>query len=411
MDIFKETKIGEVKLKNRIFRSGTFEGMCDKEGIPNELYYSMYEELARNELGAIITGFTYISREGKAMQPGQAGIDSEEKVPFFRKLTDLVHRYNCRIFLQIAHTGRQTRSVDTGMEVVGCSDKRSFYFKDKPRKLNRTEIVDIINRFGNSALYSKNAGFDGVQIHAAHGYLIHQFLLSNINNRKDEYGINPETGIGTKFLEGVINNIRDKCGLNFPVLVKISGGVDYKNSFSEEQFIHLIRFFEQLKVDGIEISYGTMDYALNIFRGDLPLDLVLAQNPIYRTKNKLKKRFWKTFVLPVIKAKLKPFSLMYNLDYASIAKQVTVIPVISVGGFRSYGEIDYAIRNRKTDLVSLCRPLICEPDFVRKIKEDHCYLSQCTSCNYCAIMCDTKNYTKCYQKQKNGTISKNSYSY
>ncbi|MBA7549283.1 NADPH dehydrogenase [subsurface metagenome] len=184
------------------------------------------------------------------------------------------------------------------MEVVGCSDKRSFYFKDKPRKLNRTEIVDIINRFGNSALYSKNAGFDGVQIHAAHGYLIHQFLLSNINNRKDEYGINPETGIGTKFLEGVINNIRDKCGLNFPVLVKISGGVDYKNSFSEEQFIHLIRFFEQLKVDGIEISYGTMDYALNIFRGDLPLDLVLAQNPIYRTKNKLKKRFWKTFVLP-----------------------------------------------------------------------------------------------------------------
>ncbi|MBE9512012.1 MAG: NADH:flavin oxidoreductase, partial [Bacteroidetes bacterium] len=289
--------------------------------------------------------------------------------------------------------------------------KRSFYFKDKPRKLNRTEIVDIINRFGNSALYSKNAGFDGVQLHAAHGYLIHQFLLSNINNRKDEYGINPETGIGTKFLEEIIYNVRDKCGLNFPVLVKISGGVDYKNSFSEKQFIHLIRFFEQLKVDGIEISYGTMDYALNIFRGDLPLDLILTQNPIYKTKNKLKKRFWKIFVLPVIKAKLKPFSLMYNLDYAAIAKQVTDIPVISVGGFRSYEEIDYAIRNRKTDFVSLCRPLICEPDFVRKIKEDHCYLSQCTTCNYCAIMCDTKNYTKCYQKQKNGIRSKNHLDY
>lgn len=398
MKVFEETRIGRIKLKNRILRSGTFEGMCDKDGIPKDIYYSMYEELAKNELGGIITGFTYISPEGKAMQPGQAGIDLPEKVPFFRKLTDLIHNYNCRIFLQIAHTGRQTRTIDTGMEVVGCSGKRSFYFKGKPRKLNRTEIVDIINKFGNSALYSKNAGFDGIQLHTAHGYLIHQFLLSAINNRKDKYGINTETGIGTCFLKEIINNVRDKCGPNFPVLVKISGGVDYANTFSKEQFIDLIRFLERLKVDGIEISYGTMDYALNIFRGDLPLNLILEYNPIYKTRNKLKKKLWKTFVLAVIKKKLKSFSPMYNLDYAGIAKQITDIPIISVGGFRSYEDINYAISNRKADFVSLSRPLICETDFIRKIKRDHCYVSKCTNCNYCVIMCDTKNYTKCYKK-------------
>ncbi|MCK4288258.1 MAG: hypothetical protein KAW86_03555, partial [Bacteroidales bacterium] len=91
MEVFETIKIGKCELKNRIIRSATFEGMCDEQGFPTSDYYSFYEKLAQNELGGIITGFSYISTEGKAMQPGQAGIDSKEKIPCFIKLTDNVH--------------------------------------------------------------------------------------------------------------------------------------------------------------------------------------------------------------------------------------------------------------------------------------------------------------------------------
>lgn len=397
MNVFEEIKIGNVKLKNRIIRSSTFEGMWDKNGFPQELYYSLYEKLAKNELGGIITGCTYISAEGRMMQPGGAGMDSPEKVPFFRKLTDLVHQYGSKIFVQLIHSGRQTRQMDTGQQAVGCSTKKSFYFKEKPRRLTITEIKEIVEKFGDSALYAKDAGFDGVQLHGAHGYLIHQFMLPAINNRKDEYGIDKKTGLGIKFFKEIIQNVRQKCGPDYAVMVKISWGIDLRKRFTEKQFINLIKFLDTQDIDGLEISYGTMDHALNIFRGDVPVDLILKRNPLYKTNNKLKRRLLKAFILPFMKVKLKPFSPVYNLNYAELAKKFTKIPVISVGGFRSYEEMDYAIQNNKTDLVSLSRPLICEPDFISKIIADHSYTSKCINCNFCAVMCDTKNFTKCYK--------------
>jgi 2,4-dienoyl-CoA reductase-like NADH-dependent reductase (Old Yellow Enzyme family) len=398
MEVFENVKIGNCELKNRIIRTATFEGMSDENGFPTDNYFSFYSELAKNEIGGIITGFTYISKDGKAMHPGQAGIDSADKVPFYKKLTHEVHQYNCRIFMQIAHAGRQTKKVYTGEEVVGCSEKKSFYFRDKPRKLTTDEVYKIIDNFGNSAFYAREAGFDGIQLHAAHGYLLHQFILPSINKRDDIFGIDPQTKIGTKFLELIIDNVRQKCGVYFPLLIKISGSDDYCQKFSAEQFISLIKLLQNKRVDAIEISYGTMDYALNIFRGDLPADLVLSKNPIYKTDSKYLKKLWKIFILPFIKIRLKPFSPMYNLEYALLAKKYTDIPVITVGGFRNNEEIKSAI-NKNVNFVSLCRALICEPDFIVKIKENENYKSKCINCNYCAIMCDSNNITKCYQNK------------
>ena len=189
MEIFEKAYIGKCELKNRIFRSATFEGMCDKNGIPGENYLSLYEELSNNNIGGIITGFAYISKEGKAIQPGQAGILNEKHIEHFKKITSVVHTNGSKIFLQIAHTGRQTRETDIKQKVVGASEKKSMYFREKPRKLSTEEVFEIIEKFGNSALNAKKAGFDGVQLHAAHGYLIHQFILPTINNRKDLFFI------------------------------------------------------------------------------------------------------------------------------------------------------------------------------------------------------------------------------
>ncbi|MFC2152254.1 NADH:flavin oxidoreductase [Bacteroidota bacterium] len=402
MEIFEKAYIGKCELKNRIFRSATFEGMSDKYGIPDENYLALYEELSKNNIGGIITGFAFISEEGKAIQPGQAGISSEKHIEQFKKVTSIVHTNGSKIFLQIAHTGRQTRELDIYQKVVGASGKKSKYFREKPKKLNTQEAFEIINKFGRSALYAKKAGFDGVQIHAAHGYLIHQFILPTINNRKDLFGIDSEKGLGLKFLDLIIDNIREKCSNDFPILIKVSGSDDYKKKFSKKQFSNLIEFLNLKKVDGIEISYGTMDHALNIFRGDIPVDLVLKHNKIYKVESKLAKKLLKTFIFPFAKKKIKPFSPMYNLEYAKIAKEITEIPIISVGGYREKKEIEYAIKNININFVSLSRPFICEPDFMIKIEENDNYKSRCINCNYCAIMCDSKYLTKCYKKTYHG---------
>ncbi len=403
--LFENAVIGTLNLKNRIIRSATFEGMCDENGFPQLKMFDFYDELSQRDIGLIISGFAYVSKDGKAMQIGQLGIDEVSKVDVLKKLTDIVHKNGTKIALQIAHTGRQTRIENTKQPLVGASNKSSVYFRGKIKKLSTQEAENIVEKFALSACFAKDAGFDAVQIHAAHGYLVHQFLHPAINNRKDKYGIDFNSGIGTQFLSEIIDKIREKCG-DFPILVKVSGSDDLRNKISGDKFVSLIKFLDKKEVDAIEISYGTMDYALNIFRGSLPLDLIFRYNPIYKINNKFLRKLWSIFIKPVLTYKLKPFSPVYNLKYSKIAKKLTSIPIISVGGFRTGLEIKEAIENGDADFVALSRPFICEPDFVEKIKTDIGYKSKCTNCNKCAIMCDSENVTKCYGG-KNDSFFKN----
>lgn len=397
MNLFESATIGNCKLENRIIRSATFEGMCDGDGFPHEEYKLHYENLARHQIGGIITGFAYISKEGKAMQPGQAGIENPEKVPYFREVTDRVHQQGGRIFLQLAHAGRQSSKVVTGRQLRSSSSKRSPYFREKPRAMAQYEIRSVVKQFGEAASRAKEAGFDGVQVHAAHGYLINQFITPAINKRKDEYGIDKLERIGKKFLMQVLKAVRKECGKEFPLLVKISAGDDYFHDFSKQQFINLVMFLDAQGVDAIEVSYGTMDYALSIFRGDFPEDLILQHNPFYSFVTPAGKQLASRIYFPYYRFRMKPFKPHYNLDYASLAKQFTAIPVISVGGFRTRAEMEAALESRKADFVSLSRPFLAEPDLVSKLKQHGAYRSKCTSCNYCAIMCDSMFPTKCYK--------------
>lgn len=396
-NLFQPVQIGNLTLANRILRSATYEGMCDNQGVPTDAYFTHYSDLAKNSIGAIITGFAYITTCGRAMQSRQGGIDDDLKIPAYKRVTDRIHSYEGKIFMQIAHCGRQTLVKAVGGPVRGVSAKRSSYFGGIPKELTTEEAMALTWRFADAASRCKKAGFDGVQLHAAHGYLVHQFILPSINNRKDTFGIDKNIGIGIHFFELVINRIREKCGSAFPLLVKISAGDDYRNNFSHDHFVQLIRFLDYKKVDAIEISYGTMDHALSIFRGrSVPLDLILKYNPKYNTHSRLARFLRKKVFYSFVKPRLKMFSPMYNLPYAKIAKQHTQIPIVCVGGFRTKQEMIGAVERKETDLVSLCRPFICEPDLVEKLMTNDSYTAKCLDCNMCAIMCDSPHATRCY---------------
>ena len=397
MKLFEPATLGPCQLKNRLIRSATFEGMADHQGYPLPEYRLLYKALASGGVGGIITGFAYISPDGKAMQPGQVGIDSEEMVEYFLPVTDEVHQYGCKIFMQLAHTGRQTRKKETGQDVWGVSNKKSLYFGGSPRELSTDQVYSLVQRFAEAAVYAKAAGFDGVQIHAAHGYLIHQFLLPTINSRNDEFGIAVKSSIGSKFLGMVIEEIRKKCGRDFALLVKVSGSDDYFTRFTSEQYIRLIRFLDAQKIDGIEISYGTMDNALNIFRGDIPLKVILKHNPVFKTNNGIVGLLHKALIYCLMRVKLKPFTPGYNLEYAKLAKALTDIPILSVGGFRKGAEMRKCLEKGFVDFISLGRPFICEPNLAAKLEQDGNYSAKCVNCNICAIMCDSDQPTRCYR--------------
>jgi len=400
MEIFEEAHIGQVKLKNRIIRSATFEGAADEHGFPTASYSNIYQQLATNDVAAVITGFTYVTRNGKAMHPRQAGSDSTEKIVSFSHLTEMLHQHDCKAFLQIAHAGRQTLSSATGCPVVGVSSQKSEYFKEKPDVLKLPEINGLIDSFGKAALLAQKAGFDGVQLHAAHGYLIHQFLLPSVNNRTDEFKPDPVTNVGTFFLQKIIENIRVKYGNEFPILVKISASDDYKDRFSQTQFLNLIEFLDLMKVSAIEISYGTMDSPFNIFRGDFPEECILAENHFFKGKSHFDKWIAQNLIFPSMEKRTIELEPMYNLPYAVLARTLTRVPIIVVGGFRRGSEINHAIHDCEIDFVSMCRPFIAEPDLVLKLKEDPVYESKCVSCNQCAVMCDSTHPTRCYYHSK-----------
>lgn len=385
--------------QDKLFHSATFEGMADANGAPGEEYLEFYRELAAQGVRNIITGCTYVSREGKMVQPGQAGMDDDARIAPFEMVTAAVHRHNAKMYLQISHAGRQTSSSVTGLQVVGASAQRSPYFLSRPKQLSIGEIGQVIEDYAAAALRAKHAGFDGVQIHSAHGYLVHQFLHPGINNRSDAYGINPMTGIGDLFLRKLIAAIRASCGSSYPILVKVCAGDDLPRGFILSNFISLIRLLHEERVHAIEISYGTMEDALNIFRGaSIPIDVILRHNFRYKQANPAIRRLWKLLVLPVLKHRLIPFRANYNLPFARMAKRITDIPVICVGGFRKGSEILKAIESGQTDYVSLCRPLIREPDFVSKLCRDSEYESRCVNCNLCAVMCDSGRPTRCYKR-------------
>lgn len=393
--LFTSFKLGHVELPVRAIRAATFEGMADREGAPKKILGDMYEKLAKNGVPLIVTGFAYTSMEGRGMQPGQTGIDSDDKIGPWKKITQRVKPYGTKICMQITHAGRQTNQSMTKQEVVGVSNKKCTYFKQKVRSLKDKEIEKIIDQYALASKRAKKAGFDGVQIHCAHGYLIHQFLSPHTNTRKDKWGGDHRRRFN--FCDRILKRVRELCGKDFLILTKISWaddrGLTIDDSIKYSQMME-----ESGVVDGIVISYGTMEYAINIFRGDIPLKIAMKHNPLFNKYSNFSKWLWTKFYYPIYLKKIFPFKENYNVEMAKLIAESVDIPVLVTGGIRSKSSIENILKS-KIAAVSLCRPLICEPDLLTKLGGKDDYDFKCTNCNYCTMMCDSQSPTRCYRKR------------
>lgn len=390
--VFKEAKIAGMTLNNRIIRSATHEGLSDDSGRPTEALIRKYEQLATGGVGAIITGYAGIMPNGKSPSLNMTMIDANDKIEAFEKMVKRVHALETPIILQIAHCGRQTRSKITGYPTVAPSPIRDWMFnEERPHELTENEILEIIRRFAEAVERGKRAGFDGVELHLAHGYLLASFLSPHMNKRHDRWGGTTENRF--RIVREILKQARERVG-DYPILAKINAFEKSGDGMKTDEAVQIAKLLEACGCDAIEVSSGIIEDGFWFARGDFPYEIIVNDN-YFRLKNI--PGFLRPLIKPVLKRRLespRPYSL-YNLDSAQQIKKQVGIPVIVVGGIRKLAEIEDIIENNRCDFVSLARPFIIEPNIVNKFKEGKQQESKCIDCNFCLIGIDARPF-RCY---------------
>ena len=388
--VFEELTIGPMRLPNRIIRSATHEGFTDSENNPNNDMLALYEKLSSGGAGAIITGYAGVRRDGMAPTPNMLMFDDDGRIEAFKKITEGIDQTKTPLILQLAHCGRQTRRAITGYQPIAPSARKDgLYNEEKPLELTEPEIMGVIQSFADAAERAKKAGFSGVEIHAAHGYLLSSFLSPHMNRRTDNWG--GSTAKRFRIVGEIAKEIRTRIG-DFPMLIKINGFEKSRNGIKIDEAVRIAKLCESAGFDAIEVSCGIMEEGMVMCRGDIPMDTMMKTTFRFKDMSPIVKAFAK----PYVKIKMgspKPLSL-YNLTAATEIRRNVSIPVIVVGGIRELSDIEKIVSKNMCDAVSMSRPFVAEPDIVNKLRNGGS--SQCTNCNKCLIRAEGHTL-RCYR--------------
>ena len=395
--LFKETVISGIPVRNRIIRSATHDGLADENGAPSEKLIAKYANLAKNGVGCIISGYAAVSRNGVSPYPRMLKIYDDSVIAVYKELTDAVHANGAPIILQIAHCGRQTSSKAIGVRKVAPSDVLHGFYPDKSKVMTEAEIYALIDDFVSAAVRAEKAGFDGVQLHGGHGYILHDFLSPYGNRRKDSFGGSLENRC--KVVELIIKGIKEKT--NLPVWIKLSAEDNRKGGMNINDSVEICKRLEKAGCDAIEVSCGTVQDGMNTMRSKyLPMDAVFK----YREPCASFPKALTAIALPAAKL-INPLIKQptplenFNVANAEIIKKNVSVPIICVGGIYKKSDMEEFINSGKTDFISLCRPFICEPDLAKKLENGQ-ESAKCIMCNYCGLVIE-KEPTRClYGKVK-----------
>jgi len=347
--LFTPYKIHDLEIPNRIIRSATWEGMADEKGFVTDKAVELYTNLAKGGTGLIITGYAYVRPEGKSL-PGQLGVYRQDQVEGLSRIAKAVHDNGSLIFAQIVHGGGETNSKISGIEHQ-IAPSAMYYAKNDShaREIELDEIPELVAAFADAAVRVKEAGFDGVQLHGAHGYLISRFLSPATNKREDQYGGSIENR--ARFGCEVIKTVRREVGDDFPISVKLNSEDFEPGGLILSDSIQAAEMFIEAGIDHLEISGGTAG------SGKLGASR-------QRIDSSEKEAYFK--------------------KQAMVFRKQFDLPLGVVGGIRSLSVAEKLIEEG-LDTVSICRPLIVEPDLPNKWKNGESETSICISDGSCFL--------------------------
>jgi 2,4-dienoyl-CoA reductase-like NADH-dependent reductase (Old Yellow Enzyme family) len=354
--LFTPGRIGTLEVPNRMVRSATAERLADEIGRPRPQLKRLYETLVQGGVGLIITGHLYVHSSGKA-HPEMMGIYDDQLIPGLAELTAAVHRHGGRIVAQINHGGMQC-SREAVPETVAPSAVNDSFLEQPAREMRPDEIVEAVRAYAEAARRAKAAGFDGIQLHGAHGYLISQFLSPYINRRRDEWGGDPQRRMS--FLRQVCQAVRNEVGRDYPVLIKLGMMDGVAGGLTLQEGLQIAAALAEMAVAGVETSGGVQASSVH----------PNPKEPYFR-------------------------------PLARSAREATRLPIILVGGIRSRQQMEDVLLSGDADFVSLSRPLICEPDLPNRLRlglQEH---ARCISGNRCWPKVTAEGITcKCLETDK-----------
>jgi 2,4-dienoyl-CoA reductase-like NADH-dependent reductase (Old Yellow Enzyme family) len=349
-DLFEKTEIKSLELDNRTVRSATWSGVGDRRGFVTDRALEFYGNLSAGGVGLIVTGFQYVLPNAVAM-PYQIGNYCDDQLEGLTRLAQAIHAQGGKAITQLVHTGSKAKPElfpEEG-EIWGASPVPDPLTGTTAKEMTHQDIVLTAEAFAAAAARAQKAGFDGIQLHGAHGYGINQFLSGASNQRSDGYG--GDIGNRYRFLGEVMEAVRGAVGQDFPIFIKLSGNDFMDGGLVPEESLYVARRLVEDGIDCIEVSGGNRAAA----NGMVPSRL-----NIHKEENEA-----------------------YLAELAGRFKETVGVPIVTVGGIRSFSVASRLLSEGLADYVAFCRPLIREPHLIDRWKKGDLRKATCISCNGC----------------------------
>lgn len=386
--LFTPGKIGPLTLRNRTIRSAAFESMCPGNKPSKELL-DYHHSVAAGGIGMTTVAYAAVTRSGLSfdrqlwMRP--------EIVPGLRELTDAVHREGAAVSIQLGHCGNMSHKAICGETPVGASTDFNLYSPTFVRGLRKDELAPMARAYGDSVRLAREAGFDAVEIHAGHGYLISQFLSPYTNHRKDEFGGSLENRM--RFMDMVMDEVMKAAGNDMAVLVKMNMRDGFKGGMDIDESLQVAKRLVDDGAQALVLSGGFVSKApMYVMRGTMPIKTMTHYMTCWWLKWGV--RMAGRMMIPTI-----PFKEAYFLEDAlRFRKEITQIPLVYVGGLVAREKIDEVL-NDGFEFVQMGRALLNEPGFVNRMKAEGMARCNCKHSNYCIARMYTLDMA-CHQHLK-----------
>jgi 2,4-dienoyl-CoA reductase-like NADH-dependent reductase (Old Yellow Enzyme family) len=404
--LFAPLRIGPLEVSGRVFKTATVETRASAEGFVTDALLDFYEPIARGGTPLVITGNFYVSPQGKSTK-GMAGVDADDKLPGLARLASAVRRHGTKLVVQLNHCGRQVIKGHTGVhDPVSASSVYEPLMGTKPRALREDEIPGVIEAFASAAARCREAGMDGVQIHAAHGYLLSQFLTPHTNRRTDAWGGSFEGRL--RIVREIVRETRRRTGPGFALLLKLNGHdrLVARRGLDTEALVRIAQALEADGIDAVEVTVGHYESGFGMTAGTFDgFCGAMLEHGLGREMDALRRGSLRVGhrLFDAMARRLWPPREGYNLAFARRFKQALRIPVICVGGFHGRAAMEQALADGATDAISCGRAFIADPFLYEHLRTGVAG-PRCDYCNLClaraTVPVDCFNPEVRAQKQK-----------